>query len=172
MQSYDGPKNRKLTKFNGEYGFRKDGRVNYLENREIYMTQTFKIEEKRLNDSKLPDAWFFNDDEHLMAPRAGDAMPLTELPPLGRLCLNRTLTDVRFKPDNSFNSLELDNECQIRLAPLLTDKLVFDNVTREPTFAEHKKGPIPNVAIVAMTAYNRLWFGFIQDDEDEDKAKG
>ena len=166
MQTYDGPKNRHLTRYNGDYGFRKDGRVNYLENRQVYMTQTFDIEEIRTSNSKVPDYWYFADEENIISPQEGDTLPLKEVPKLSRFCLNQTLTNLRFKPDNSFNSLEIDTQCQIRLAPLLSDKLLFDNVTREPTLADTKQIDPAGSATVAMGSYGRFWFGFIQDNED------
>ena len=169
MQSYDGPKNRKLTKFNGEYGFRKDGRVNYLENREIYMTQTFDIEEVITTDSVVPDYWFFKDEEDIVSPKEGAVLKIKEVHQLNRLCLNQTLTNLRFKPDNSFNSLEIDTECQIRLAPLLSDKTVFNNVTRIPEELIISERHREDSVSVLLHAYNRFWFGFIQDNEAENR---
>ena len=168
MQTYNGPKNRRLTKFTGEYGFRKDGRVNYLENREIYMTQSFEVGEKSTTNFRVPEYWYFPDEEAIVNPQIGDFIRTVEFPTFGRLCLNRTITNLRFKPDNSFNSLDIDMDCQLRLAPLLSDKTVFNNVTREPTRIESavEANSLWDSASVQMTAYNRLWFGFIQDDED------
>ena len=168
MQSYSGPRNRRLTRYTGDYGFRKDGRVNYLENREVYITQTFDVEAISTRESVLPPYWWFQDEQKIVAPTTGDPLLFTEKHLLDNLCLNKTLTNVRFKPDNSFNALPIDNECLIRLAPLLSDKTIFNNVTQPPTYTDNSvEEDLPQYGVsIRHQAYDRLWFGFLQDDED------
>ena len=48
MQNYAGPKSRNIERYTGDNGFEKQGRVGYLEDRGIFIQQSFTIKQKKV----------------------------------------------------------------------------------------------------------------------------
>ena len=176
MQKYTGPKTRLLSRNTGETGFRKEGQVRYQEKRDIFIKQTFDVEQVHTSiedDEKIPDEYFELSERDIVQPQAGSVGHFTETHDFSRLSLNKTCSDVQFKPDQAFNRIEILNQHEMQLSPYLCPNPVFENVTRKPDVTYTYQGNTydgvfyPNqreqTVRVQTGAYNRFWFGFLND---------
>ena len=114
MQNYAGPKSRNIERYTGDNGFEKQGRVGYLEDRGIFIQQSFTIKQKKVqvdeNTRTIQKYWYSEDEKELIDPQVGDYIHLSHFHTIDRLALNQTLQNVSFKPDSSFNSISIENE--------------------------------------------------------------
>ena len=122
MISYSGPKTRHVEKLTGD-GFTKEGRVGYLESRDVFVKQVFKVEQLRSGEdfnSHVPLTMVERSGELQVNPAIGASVHFSQPHVYDRLSLNTTMTSVRFKPDNAFNSVQTETDVETRLAPFLT----------------------------------------------------
>jgi len=82
-----------------------------------------------------------------------------------RLAINRTMRDVRFKPDQAFNSVRTESDVETRMAPFLTASSIFQNVTREPqVVTDYIFDAFEDTSFIAQFgALNRFWFGWMEN---------
>ena len=162
MQQYLGPKRRLLSRYEGEYGFQKDGRVNFLEDRAIYVQQSFEVTQEQIARSPyaIADYWFEESEEKMIAPAHGDPTFFNLPHTFDRFSLQKTFENVTFRPNQSFNHLSIDHRAEMRMAPFLSGDTVFKNVTRSPAVELETTGFITTSADVQMGAYGRHYFGF------------
>ena len=77
--------------------------------------------------------------------------------------LNKSFKNVTFKPNNCRNHLQINNQAQIRLAPLLCSTDSINNICQKPLVTTDETGTLSSTVVVQFSAYNRLWFGAKKD---------
>ena len=169
--SYNGPKERILTRIDNKNGFTKEGRPGFEESRNIFLQQTFEVthvHDSAANPFILDTYWYEASETGDMQPKEGDELPISEPHIFDRFLLNRGISNCHFEPDQAYNTLQVYPGVQSRLAPLLCSKSSFNNVTREPKVDRtyFQRGGFDNTVheevFVQMGAYGRLWFGHTQ----------
>ena len=176
MQQYSGPLTRHLQKYTGD-GYVKEGRNDYLEERAVYIKQRFEIKQRKVasseHDQEIGTYWYEEAEQSLIRPEVGDYVDFTQAHEFDEQSLNNTCQNVHFKPDNAFNGIDVDNEIELRLCPMLTEQNCYKNVTRQPdivqnlqTFTEEKveyDTYIPPMFEVQTASYGRFHFGWLNE---------
>ena len=158
MLKYSGPKTKRLDISEGD-GFTKRGRTEYIEERPIFVEQTYVIDQvlqDRFVENPIDHVYYEEDEKEIVAPSEGTVVPLSHEHTVDRLALNQTLQNVRFKPDGSFNSVLIENEVETRLAPLLTADRIFKNVTRDPQLKANLTQNVNNLDTEKTTSIKSL----------------
>ena len=187
MQIYKGPTRRALRKTQAKGSLTVDGIRNHEEERAIYVRQKFTMrqfenEMNSLGDNHnynyMSDQWVFEEEKGEFDARVGNQVdnlgellptPFTQKHTLtDRLLLNKTFKSMHFKPDNAHNYLEIDNQSQIQLAPLLCSSQQFDNVTHPPIVSEGSIYDVQDVVEVDFSMYGRYWVGALHDLNDHE----
>ena len=170
MQKYSGPIRRVIKKTSSGSEFKVDGTMNHLESRNTFIKQEFTLEQYRTMDEwgNIADEWIFEEEKSVFGLEANHRVPFHEKPVIeDRLMINKSLQNLAFKPHNSVNYLNLDNEAQTRLTPLLCSERSFNNVTKKPVLKYDNDNEIADTAFVQVGGYNRFWFGALRDYDDE-----
>lgn len=183
MQIYSGPTRRVLRKLktNTTNGFTVDGIRNQEEERAIYVRQKFTLRqyENEVNDANdnynyIASEWMFQEEKDAGEfdvrennDPANEAIllptPFTGVHDIAdRLLLNKTFQSIAFKPDNAHNYLNIENEAQTRIAPLLSAKEHFQNVTVSPIVSK-REYEVQDVVNVSLAMYGRYWVGSLND---------
>ena len=159
MQLYDGPTRRILRKTESDGQLRVDGRIDHLEDRFCYVKQQLRVTQRRNIDTfqHIADEWSLEEEKKY--DEVG-ALVFTSKPNItDPFLLNKTIRNLSFKPDQAFNYLQIDNQAQYDLTPLLCSIHNYENITKPPVVAANFNGGISPSCYVDHSAYGRLWFG-------------
>ena len=164
MQFYSGPSRRVLRRFSSDSNFSIDGIVDHEESREIYVKQSFTLQQKLLyrdDHYQIAPEWIFPyENEFNVEPRG--VVPFSKDHDItDRFLLNKSFKNISFRPEGCRNFLNIENQSQIRLAPLLCSELNYQNVTKPPVITTNNKKDIPHEVGLQMATYNRVWFGAV-----------
>ena len=161
MQIYDGPTNRLVKKTKSNRRLIVDGTVGNLESRNVFVTQSFKLEQFRdsLVHEELPDEWVYPEENDFVIPIGGRVPFQKDHVIEDKLLLNRSFKNVTFQPYGCSNFLNIDNNTQVQLAPLLCSEKQFNNVCKKPEVTFDVSNSIPDYVDVNLSAYGRIWIG-------------
>jgi len=168
MQFYQGPSRRVLRRFQSDSNITIDGIVDQEEERGLFVKQSFQLEQFRDPggaEFNMGNMWFFDYEEDFNVQAGGRSPFAGEHTITDRLLLNKTFRNLTFSPEGCNNFLTVDSNATTRLAPLLCADSTFNNVTRPPVITTDGADHQPNVH-VQMGAYNRFWFGAVDDMTD------
>ena len=111
----------------------------------------------------VPNYYYEEDEKEIVRPGVGDVLRFSQEHDLERHSLNKTFTNVIFKPDNAFNNLHIQNVIEARLAPFLTHDMIYKNVIAKPMIVPTTTSWQRDAIGVQMGAYGRFWFGWMHD---------
>ena len=162
MQLFDGPSTRVIKRYKSDNRLVVDGTVGQRESRNVYVKQDFQIEQKRVglaNYDDIAHEWVYEEEKDFEIPEGGRVPFQKDHVIDDKLILNKSFKNITFQPYGCSNFLEIDNEAQLRLAPLLCSEKQFDNVCRKPIITYDVSKEIPELVDVNISAYGRIWIG-------------
>ena len=167
--NYVGPIRRVLKRFQSDTHLQVDGTLNHQEERPIYVRQKLRLRQSPENGltQTLAEHWHLDEERELYG--ASEYVPFRKEHNItDPLIVNKSIQNLHFKPFNSQNSLLVNNEAEIQLAPLLCSKLSFDNVTQPPIVSYNESNIRYPEIRVQLGAYGRFWFGKFTDLSSHD----
>ena len=107
MQIYDGPTNRMVKRIKSNNRLIVEGTVGNLESRNVFVTQSFKLEQVResLADGDLPDEWVYPEEDDFVIPVGGRVPFQKDHVIEDKLLLNKSFKNVTFQPYGCSNFL-------------------------------------------------------------------
>ena len=178
MQIYNGASRRVLRKLKSgtNTGFRVDGHIGQEEERAIYVRQKFSLKQYESgapDDVLLPMSleWVFPEEKDDFNHHEGNDPANAKRPTpftgkhvlTDRLLLNKTFSDMSFKPYGAHNFLKVENVAQAQMAPLLCSKKQFENVTVAPIVKGLSPYEVQDTVNVPLSMYGRYWFGSLHN---------
>ena len=165
---YNGPKTRHLERHTND-NFDVEGRVSYIEERPLFLQQTVRIEQTSTSqDNDVGAQWFEHSEEAQIRKPVGTVLPFSRKLEFERTPLVNTFTRMVFRPENCSNSTEQHPGLEARIAPFLTAKTIYNNVTRDPVvqtsvdkISYMTRQILADTVDAPLTLNGRLWFGFL-----------
>ena len=165
MQFYQGPSRRVLKRTSGTSEFRLDGTRDHEEERAVYIKQTISLRQKTQTDrGTLADHLAFDEEKEQAFHGGGVYAPFRGKHEIDdKLLLNKSIGSLHFIPDNCRNFLKIENQAQIRMAPLLCSKRYHENILKAPEVTHNNPAERPTSVFCQLGAYGRFWFGSTVD---------
>ena len=161
MNIYSGPTRRVLRRSNDANGFRVEGLVDHLESRTVYCKQRIQLQQTATNNLADFGLEWLGVDENGMNYNVGDPIPFSQKHVFeDRFLLNNTFVNMKFKPDQAYNYLPVENRTIARLAPLLCSEKRLNNITKLPIVTDDGVHNVKGIVTVQHGAYGRFYFGY------------